>query len=246
MSIVSTLKFSAYKSSKQCLKSFGDWPIYFGGKTIPKHAPLPQTFGQFKKLPSQYYEHLKCILESELPQSRRTLETLKLSIRQDTFASFYIPKMEEPSKMSGMVLVIPKHHQSVAFSYFSKQKDIENIHALIDQSVDWTSQLVFGGVPDWHIPSLMTLCQNRSEKAQLEEFPLWEKTVNEYQEGIWKTKPLTCEKYAKLMHDNWEFRDDTSLQWIKKQCENGMAFGVFSKSKGGFNEEPVSWAVAYT
>ena len=48
------------------------------------------------------------------------------------------------------------------------------------------------------------------------------------------------------MHDNWEFRDDTSLQWIKKQCENGMAFGAFPNSNSGFNEEPVSWAVAYT
>ena len=244
------LRCQLHQFSKQCIRSFGNRPIFVAGAKMSKTPP--QIFGQFKQLPSQYFEHLKCILEKELPQSRRTLETLKLTMKGHvTLATFYIPKLEEPAKMSGMVLVIPQYYQSRAISHFSKQEDVEAIHELIDQSVDWTTNLIFSGVAERHIPSLMNLCQKRCQKVRFEDCPLWENNTGVWEinpdqiitESNWKVKPLTSEKYAKLIDGNWKFRDETSLRWIKSQCENGMAFGAFPS--GNDVNEPVSWIVAY-
>merc|ERR1712062_824799 len=198
-----------------------------------------------------YFDHLKCILERELPQSRRTLETLKLTMGgHDTSAFLYIPKYEEPSKPSGMVLVIPEHYELTAFSHFSKKQDVDKIHDLIDKSIDWTGGIIFSGVVDWHIPSLLKLCQKRTKEARLKTTPyLWQKIEPTHSEFEWIVKPLTTEKDAKLIDENWKFRSETSLEWIQSQCENGMAYGAFpAPSDDDVNAEPVqpvSWIIAY-
>ena len=209
----------------------------------------PQIFGEFQQLPTKHFEHLKCILERELPQSRRTLETLKLTMGgHDTSAFFYIPKLEEPSKPSGMVLVLPEHYQLTAFSHFSKKQDVDKIHDLIDKSVDWTSGIIFSGVVDWHIPSLVKLCQKRTKEVRFEDCPLWQNNTQPIlKESDWIVKPLNTEKDAKMIDENWKFRDETSLQWIQSQCKNGMAYGTFPAPSDDVNEpvQPVSWIIAY-
>ena len=93
----------------------------------------PPIFGEFKQLSEKYYENLKSILEPELPRSRRTIETLKLTIKgHDTSAFFYIPKHENPIELSGMVIVLFGEYPdpTTAFSYFSKEQDVETVRII--------------------------------------------------------------------------------------------------------------------
>ena len=76
--------------------------------------------------------------------------------------------------------------------------------------------------------------------------PIFYKIFPEFE---WIVKPLTTEKDAKLIDENWKFRSETSLEWIQSQCENGMAYGAFpAPSDDDVNAEPVqpvSWIIAY-
>jgi GNAT superfamily N-acetyltransferase len=47
--------------------------------------------------------------------------------------------------------------------------------------------------------------------------------------------------YAKMINDNWKFRDADSLAWIESQCESGFAYGVIAPD----DRNPVSWILAY-
>ncbi len=49
------------------------------------------------------------------------------------------------------------------------------------------------------------------------------------------------ESHAKIVDDNWKFRDPDSYAWILDQCKNGFGFGVFVQSE----KDPVSWIISY-
>jgi len=70
---------------------------------------------------------------------------------------------------------------------------------------------------------------------------------------------------AHFINDNWEFKDEFSLQWIHSQCKNGFAYGVFTTSEETkvkinsveqgqrelddldtkIDKQPISWISAY-
>ena len=36
---------------------------------------------------------------------------------------------------------------------------------------------------------------------------------------------------AEFINENWKFRDEFSVQWIRRQCKSGFAYGVFTVSE---------------
>ena len=76
----------------------------------------------------------------------------------DTSAQFYIPKSDQPpSFLSGMVLTLSMEFvdPTAALTYFSKKEDVDKVHELISESVDWSKDNQFGvigSICDWHVP----------------------------------------------------------------------------------------------
>lgn len=143
------------------------------------------------------------------------------------------------------------------------------MHQLIDASVDWNKEVVFGAVCDWHIPGLLQLCRQRGNIKHNEICPLWELPQEVLpslsSKDHFKSKsghPLRLEhlgpEFSQLINDNWKFRDAYSVHWIRSQCESGLSYGVFPLDidrqssrpadddvNAAKSKQPISWIIAY-
>ena len=70
----------------------------------------------------------------------------------------------------------------------------------------------------WELPP-----EKRSKLQKITEF----KSKSGHRLSI---KQLHSSEHAKFINDNWKFKDKNSLNWIRKQCKNGFAYGVFKVS----------------
>ena len=166
-------------------------------------------------------------------------------------------------------------NQDSTISFISKEKDVEKVLNIIDESINWNVYTKFGPVADWYIPGMIELCQKHGKiknNVKVKQYENFDTTkLGEVQSSITNiasssstiqefpitrflgkngetmfAKPLGPE-YANFISDNWKFKSENSFLWIQSQCQSYMAFGTFSSldSDGGF-KEPNSWIMAYT
>jgi len=45
-----------------------------------------------------------------------------------------------------------------------------------------------------------------------------------HEKSIQGTPKVLDPKFAKIIFDNWKYRDEMSLTWIENQCEQGTRF----------------------
>lgn len=211
----------------------------------------PPQFGNFKQLQPKHYGDLQKLLFPLKPQSRHMLATLQLSMQVgiDASAYFYIPESDDPPRLlSGMVIALFGEFPdpTTALSYFSKKEDIDKMHDLIDGTVDWNKENLFEAICDWHVPGLLELCKKRGVIKFNEICPLWElpsaekgdraklqKLTNFKSKSGHEliVKQLDGPEHAEFINENWKFRDEFSVQWIRRQCKSGFAYGVFKVSE---------------
>lgn len=96
------------------------------------------------------------------------------------------------------------------------------------------------------------MCQRRGQ-ANLVRSAVWELS-KEAQDNLRPIKDLDSTslrtiqlgpEYGQLINDNWKFRDAFSLDWIRAQCESGMAYGVINIDQGNDVSQLISWIIAY-
>jgi len=53
--------------------------------------------------------------------------------------------------------------------------------------------------------------------------------------------------FGNFINDNWEFKNEHSAEWIRSQCRNGLAYGVFLQNNDTEIEknDPIAWIVTY-
>ena len=119
----------------------------------------PKSRGQLKQVDKQHYHYLKEVLIPLLPRSRRILETLNACLNNcfDIWDQFYVPKDEEFTSLSGIVVVLM--NQDSMISFISKEKDVDKVLNIIDKCINWNVSFKFGPVADWYIPGIKQLCQ---------------------------------------------------------------------------------------
>ena len=169
-------------------------------------------------------------------------------------ANFYIPDFDDPpSCLSGMVIALFGTYPvepTNAFSYISKKEDIDMVHNLLKETVDWDKPMIFGTICDWHIPGLLELCKKQDaivvHQVKVSEWqlpPSIEKEKSSKLQMISKfksksghnlmIKQLDAPENPQFINENWKFNNSSSIHWIRSQCESGLAYGVFKTSDEG-------------
>ena len=104
---------------------------------------------------------------------------------------------------------------------------------------------MIGPISDWHVPGFADLCTKfGAVQEQIAVVAQWELQKSPGRPKLQKltgfksksgqeliVKQLNGQEHAQLIHQNWKFAKKSSIHWIRSQCENGLAFGVFKISK---------------
>ena len=238
----------------------------------------PKSWGQLKQVDKQHYHYLKEVLMPLLPRSRRILETLNACLNNcfEIWDQFYVPKDEEFTSLSGIVVVLM--NQDSMISFISKEKDVDKVLNIMEENINWDIYNLFGPVADWYIPGMIELCQKHGKikkDVKTKQFENVDTTkLEEVDSSLTKAGNITSSKaiqempsttrflskngetlfvkplgpeYANFINDNWKFKSDTSFLWIQSQCQNNMAFGTFTTLDTDDEfKEPNSWIMAYT
>ena len=218
----------------------------------------PKSWGRLKQVEKQHYHNLREVLIPLLPRSRRILESLNACLNNcyDIWDCFYVPEDEELTNLSGIVVVlINEWSPNSLISFISKEKDVDKLLNIIDQSINWNINFKFGPVADWYIPGIIKLCQkhgNFTINSKLQHF----ENVDTAKLGEVKFSPtnitsaIASQKlctttrfqakngqtmfvkalgpdYSNFINDDWKFKSDASFLWIQSQCQSNMAFGTF-------------------
>lgn len=132
------------------------------------------------------------------------------------------------------------------------------MHQLVDASVDWNQRVDFLDVCDWHVPELQELCRKRSQIKYNQVSPLWELT----ELPTWNHDDTFLSKlghqlrleqlgpeHGDFINDNWKFRTEHTLEWIRTQCQRRLAYGVFpienEDNAGDKRGQPITWIISY-
>ena len=212
----------------------------------------PKSWGQLKQVDRQHYHYLREVLIPMLPRSRRILETINAYLNNcfDIWDHFYVPKGEEFTNLSGIVVALMNEYSVITF--LSKEKDVDKVLKIIDETINWNIYIKFGPLADWYISGMIELCQkhgkfefnvevkqfenvdvarlgevkssikNIASSSSIQEFPITTRFQAKNGQTLF-AKPLGPE-YANFFNDNWKFKSDTSFLWIQSQCQSNMAF----------------------
>ena len=92
----------------------------------------PKSWGQLKQVERKHYDNLREVLIPLLPRSRRILETLNACLNNcfNIVDYFYVPKYEEFTNLSGMVVVLSGEYFDPCIediSFISKKEDVYKV-----------------------------------------------------------------------------------------------------------------------
>ena len=104
-----------------------------------------KSFEKLKQVKPEHFQALKDVLLPLLPRSRRIIESINLSFIDGytLLDSFYVPKDEDFTNLSGIVIVVSGSIESI-LSFISKKEDISMALKIIEESVDWNTIDLFG------------------------------------------------------------------------------------------------------
>jgi hypothetical protein len=90
---------------------------------------------------------------------------------------------------------------------------------LVEESVDWKKDLVFGAISEWHLPYLLKVAAKNGLIHYCVDCPLFQRDENfrdvmPISSSDVTVKPLDP-KFAKLVNDAWKFRNEGSLEWYE-------------------------------
>ena len=92
----------------------------------------PKYWGQLKQVERKHYHSLREVLIPLLPRSRRILETLNACLNNcfKIVDYFYVPKDEEFTNLSGIVVVLSGEYFDPCtedISFISKKEDVDKV-----------------------------------------------------------------------------------------------------------------------
>ena len=142
-----------------------------------------------------------------------------------------------------MVIALFEEFPEPGFAYISKEEDTDRVHELLKDTIDWKKPNSIGPICDWHGKQFLELCkknvtikveitlsqwvlQSSIERPKLEK--LFNFKSNSGQDLI--VQQLDGQEHPQVIFENWKFKQDHSIHWIRSQCKKGLAYGVFTSS----------------